>query len=319
MRFFLKLLACLLLAYSAAAFITIPANPEIQFWSSVVQKRDQEIDAIRKKKPSQPILFFTGGSSCAFSIDPKIIEEICGLPAFNLGLPVSAGPKYLLHQALEKAKAGDIIVIALEPDALTYQSDFEPTSLTLGLAIKDGDPSGTVGGHSFDESLTFRDWLNLTRPGPGYIANYLGKAVTGKGYRYRSDDIRYHGRIETQFSDPNLPYAGKKSVTEICASGRALLKKYKDSALQKNVSLFYSIPWSLNNSEAANHNREANHKIQESIMPIIPVVDDGYQGVSTDSKLFSDSGLHLSAKGSSQRSIALGEALQHRLASHISE
>jgi hypothetical protein len=306
-------------AYAASAFITIPANPEIKFWSSVVQKRDQEIAAIRKQNPNQPILFFTGGSSCAFSIDPQIIEEICGLPAFNLGLPVSAGPKYLLHQALEKARAGDIIVIALEPDTLTYQSDYEVTSLTLGLAIKDRDPSGTVGGRSFNESLAFRDWLNLTRPGPGYIANYLGKAVTGKGYRYKNEDIRYHGRIETQVSDPNLPQAGRKSVTEICSSGRALLTKFKQAASQKNVSLFYSMPWVLNDKEAANHNREANRKIQESILPIMPVVDDGHQGVAIDSTFFSDSGLHLSAKGSSQRSIALGEALQHRLASHVSK
>lgn len=232
------------------------------------------------------------------------------MPAFNLGLPISAGPKYLLHQALEKTKKGDILVIGLEPDALTYPSDFKPTGFSLGLAITDGDPSAAVGGQSFGATLTLRDWLNFLRPGPGYVATWLGKAGTGKGYRYVAKDIHYHGRIETQVSGSSLPLAGTKTANQIHPTGRDLLITIQQAASQKGVRLLYSMPWVLTTEASAAENQAANLKILESIKTVIPTVDDGRQGVATDPTLFSDSGQHLSAKGSAIRSQGLANALQ---------
>lgn len=316
MRLFLKLLACVIVAYGLAAYMTIPASPEIRFWQHVVELRDAEIAQVRAEKPGTPIIFFTGGSSCAFSIDPKIVEETCGLPAFNLGLPVSAGPKFLLHQALEKCRKGDILVISLEPDALTYPSDFAPTTLTFGLAVLAGSPSATVGGSSFGEHISIRDCLNYSRPGPGYVTTWLAKSATGKGYRYENKDIRYHGRIETSVSDPSLPLAGHKQVDRICQSGHEFLTTFQKAAAAKGVQLVYSMPWMLTAKDAAPENRAANLKILESIKPILPAIDDGHQGVATDPKLFSDSGQHLSAAGSKIRSSALANALQAWLKIH---
>ncbi len=310
MRLFFKLLACVVITYALAAYITIQANPEIKFWHSVDQLRDREIAAIRLSQPGKPIIFFTGGSSCAFSIDPKIIEDTCGMPAFNLGLPISAGPKYILHQALEKTRKGDILVILLEPDVLTFSSESKPSNSAFGLAIKNGDPSATVGGRSFGETLALRDWLNFSRPGPAYLATWLAKAATGRGYRYESKDIRYHGRIETQVSLPTLPLAGTKTVNQIDPTGRKILTMFQQAASQKGVKLFYSMPWLLTAESSAAENRAANLKILESIHTMIPTVDDGYLGVATDATLFSDSAQHLSAKGSSIRSQGLANALQ---------
>lgn len=312
MRFALKILACTLVAYALAAYMVIPANPEVNLWQQLNEKRDLEIAAVRSQQPGKPILFFTGGSSCAFSIDPKPIEEQCGMPAFNLGLPVSAGPRYILHQALKKANKGDTIVIALEPDTLTYATDFAPTSLSFGLAIENRDSTGAVGGSTFGRSPSFRNYLNFCRPGPGYTAVWFSKAFTGKGYRYVSENFRYHGRMETPVHEPSLPLAGKKDVKEICESGRTLLKEFKEAGDLKGVHLLYSMPWILNAENAADHNRSANLQILNSISEIIPTIDDGYQGVATDPSCFADSGLHLTEKGSKIRSEALGKALKMR-------
>ena len=312
MRLFLKLLLCVILAYALAAYMAIPANPENKFWRRVNLKRDQEITAVRKS--DHPIVFFTGGSSCAFSIDPKVIEETCGMPAFNLGLPFAAGPKYLLHQALAKTHRGDILVVCLEPDALTYPSDFKPSTFSFGLAALEGNPSVAVGGSSFGETLSLREYLNYSRPGPGYVATWIGKALTGRGYRYTQNDIRYHGRIETPISDPSLVPAGMKSVTQICPSGRDLLLTFQKAATRKGVRLLYSMPWLLTSESAAVENRAVNIDILDSIRPLMPVLDDGYQGVATDPGYFADTGLHLSAPGSHLRSKALADALRGWLA-----
>lgn len=309
MRFLLSIFLCVVLAYALAAYISIPANPEIQFWGSVKQQRDREIAAARAENPGKPLIFFTGGSSCAFSIDPKIIEETCGMPAFNLGLPVAAGPKYLLHQALEKAHKGDILIICLEPDLLTHPEDFAPSQFGFAMAVSTGQPSAAAGGSSFGESLGLREYLNLSRPGPSFIANSLGKSFTGKGYRYQQSDVRYHGRIETPVSDPSLPRAQAKGVTSLLPDARELLQMFQVTAATKGVRLAYSMPWLLTAEDAAPGNRAANLKILESINSILPAIDDGHQGVATDPALFSDSGLHLSAAGSALRSKSLAEAL----------
>jgi hypothetical protein len=313
MRLFYKILACVILAYVLAAYTSIPANPEIKFWHNVDQLRNREIAAVRLSQPAKSIVFFTGGSSCAFSIDPEIIENRCGMPAFNLGLPISGGPKYLLHQALEKTRKGDILVVILEPDTLTYTYSYKPSQFGFAMAVSDKDPAAAGGGSSFDASLGLRDYLNLSRPGPNYFAVWLAKALTTKKYRYQDSDIRYHGRIETPVTDPALPRASRKSVTQLCPTGRALLTTLQQVAAAKGVSLLYSMPWLLNAEDSAEHNRTANLKILESINSVIPVIDDGFQGVATDPTHFSDSGLHLSFTGSVLRSNALADSLNKRL------
>lgn len=312
MRFFIKLLLCATIAYALAAIVAIPANPEIQFWHGVDQQRDREIAEVRKNQPGNRIIFFAGGSSCAFSIDPKIIEEKCATSAFNLGLPVSAGPRYLLHQALEKAQSGDMIVITLEPDALTYETDFPTTTFSYAMAGMNGNIANARGGPAFGVYPGLRDYLNFIRPGPSYIATLLAKKANGMGYRYTKEGIRYHGRIETQVSMPLSP-AGEKPVNCIADSGRKFLETYKSAAAKKNVSLVYSMPWSLTGENASEKTRQANRGILESISPIIPTIDDGYLGVATDPKYFSDSVLHLSSAGSALRSTALADALSHWL------
>jgi hypothetical protein len=310
MRFPLTIFLSLLAAYALGFYLTVPANPEIKFWHHVVELRDAEISQVRAQHPGSPIIFFTGGSSCAFSIDPKIIEKTCGLPAFNLGLPVAARPRYLLHQALEKARKGDILVVCLEADTLTKESDYAPTTLSFGLASASGDMSSAVGGSTYGEHLSLREYLNYSRPGPSYASIWIGKAITGKGYRYSNEDIRYRGRLETQATTPNQSLAGHKSETQISSSARTLLETFQQAASRKGVKLLYSMPWFLTAESSAANNRSANLRILASIHPIIPTIDDGYQGTATDPAFFSDSGLHLTATGSATRSKALADALK---------
>ena len=310
MRFLALILACTAAAYALAFGIAVPGNPELKFWRAVDQSRDREIAAVRQADPTPSLLLFTGGSSCAFSIDPEIIEQTCGRPTFNLGLPVAAGAKFLLHQALAKARSGDTLVVCLEPDLLTYPEAFKPSTLSFGLATLAGDPSGAVGGSSFDQDLDFRDCLNLSRPGPSHLATLIGKSAAGKEiYRYGIDDLRYRGRVETPDREPDLPRIGPKSSDQLTPAARELLTTFRDAADRKGVRIAYSMPWVLTAADAATTNRAVNRRILDAIDPILPVLDDGWLGVSTDPAHFSDSGLHLTAEGARLRSSGLAKAL----------
>lgn len=310
MRLIIKLAACTVFAYGLAAYMTVPGNPEIQFWKHVDECRDRELETIRKSSAGEPVLLFTGGSSCAFSIAPEIIEKTCGIPALNLGLPFSAGPKYLLDQALNKARKGDFVIVALEPDAIVYRSDFPPSSFSFGLAAIDGNPSAAVGKSTFGDSLALRDYLNYSRPGPTYTATWLGKSFTGKGYRYTHADIRYRGRIETPITMPSLPASSVIPPSEISESGKTLLSEFKSSATARGVTVAYCMPWLLASDKHPEKIREANQNILESVQQVMPVIDDGFHGVATDPSYFSDTPLHLSAKGSVIRSQAVADALR---------
>lgn len=312
MKFLWQVIACVVVAYGLALALGISANPEVRFWSHVDEVRDREIAETRSTRPDQPVIFFTGGSSCAFSIDPRIIEETCGMPAFNLGLPVAAGGGYLLHQALEKARSGDVLVVCLEPDLLTStRVGFGGSAFSFGMACVNGQPAAASGGRSLEIPVGLRDYLTFARPGPRFVATWLAKQVTGRGYRYTTDDMRYHGRLETPVSDPHISRVQAKLDTTITPLAHRHLARFRRSADAKGVRLVYSMPWMLTEPGAADHNRDANRRILESIDPVIPTIDDGYQGVAVDPAHFADSGLHLTAEGSSLRSQGLADAL-HR-------
>lgn len=311
MRFLFVILACTLAAFALAFYLVVPANPEVKFWHAVEQRRDQEIAAVRQAQPEQPILFFTGGSSCAFSIDPKIIEESCGMPAFNLGLPVAAEGKYIVHQALERTRAGDILVLCLEPDILAaYQETGKPSRFSLILSVAAGNPSEASGGGTFGMSPAISDYLNFSRPGARFLSTLLAKAAVGRGYRYTIDDIRYRGRLETPVRDPAMQPRGVVEQSRLSADGRTFLQSVVNAARQRRVRLAYAMPWHYTSESSLIACRANRLVLTNDIGTLMPTIEDDYAGAASDPEYFSDSAQHLSEKGAALRSQALAAKLK---------
>jgi hypothetical protein len=315
LRFPLTLLACLLAAYAISAYLTVTVNPEINFWAEAVERREAAAAAIRKESPGEPIIFFAGGSSCAFSIAPKIIEETTGQPSINLGLPAAAGPRYILHQALRQAEPGDLIVVCLEPLFLTFPYQESMASQTaFALEASRGTAAESAGGSTFGETPAISDYLTLPRPGAAYLITLGGRGLTAKGYRYKSEDIGYRGILRTDVRDPGLAGTGNSDVTSLHPDGRLLLTTFAAAAKRKGVRLAYSMPWFFTDTASLAHNRSGNKRVLADIAAIMPVIEDGYSGAMDGIENFADSGLHLSDKGSAARSQALAEALKAHLA-----
>ena len=314
MRFPLTLLACLLAAYALSAFLTVTVNPETAFWAEALARREADAAAIRKQSPGEPIIFFTGGSSCAFSIAPKIIEDTTGQPCINLGLPAAAGPRYILHQALRQAESGDLIVVCLEPDFLTFPGqESSPSKTGFALEAVRGNLSAAAGGSTFGKSLSISDYLTLSRPGANYLITLGARGLTAKGYRYKPEDIGYRGILRTDVRDPSLKGTGNSDVTSLHADGRLLLETFVAAAKRKGVRLAYSMPWFFTDTASLAHNRSGNKRVLADIAAIMPVIEDGFSGAMDGIDNFADSGLHLSDKGSVVRSQALAEALKAHL------
>jgi len=310
-RFPALILLSLLAAYALSCVLTVTLNPEVNFWNEVIEQREAALSEIREKHPEEPIILFTGGSSCAFSINPRIIEETTGQPAINLGLPVSSGARYILHQALRQAQKGDLLVVCLEPDLLTYPGqESSPSKLGFALDARRGNLTDAAGGSTFGKTVTIPQYLTLPRPGPNYLITLIGRVSTGKGYRYKTGDIKYHGLTQTTDRDTSLQPAGASAATTLDAAGRMLLETFAAAAKRKGVHLAYSMPWYFTATVHLTESRANKQKVLAEISEIMPVIEDGYSGAMDGIEHFADSGLHLTGKGSRIRSLALANSLK---------
>lgn len=61
-----------------------------------------------------------GGSSVAFGIDSKLVEQELGMPCVNFGLYAAFGLKPMLDLSLERLHRGDIVIIAPETTSQMY-------------------------------------------------------------------------------------------------------------------------------------------------------------------------------------------------------
>jgi hypothetical protein len=308
------LLISLITAYAVSCFVTIGINPEVGFWNEAVSRRLDDMAQIRKKHPGQPIIIFTGGSSCAFSIDPRIVEETTGMPSINFGLPVSCGSRYLIHQAFRHAKPGDLVVIGTEPDLLTFPGqEASPSKLGFALEARQGRITEAAGGDTFGRSVSIPDYLSLSRPGPEYLITLMGRSFAGKGYRYKEPNIKHRGLIQTPIRDHSLKPGGTYGITSLHPEGRELLEAFAAVAKREGIRVAYSMPWSYTATVYLDQNRTNRRKILAEIESIMPVIEDGFSGTMDGRDNFSDGGRHLSDIGTAARSRALADALKAHL------
>lgn len=317
MRFPPCILTAVTAAYLASFVLAVWVNPEVRFWREVSNRRDIDIHGIRAENPGKPIIFFTGGSSTAFSVDPAIIEDACAIPAINYGLPAGTGPRFIIDNALKATRPGDYLIVGLEPDFFSDHFAYPPGTLAFAMAVCEGNPSSAVGGEAFDARLGFNQLLNLPRPGIRYLLTLAYWMTTGKGYRYHIEDYRYHGRLETPTQNPALKPQDVLHPRKPSIYGLRLLRQIRDAADQRGVHVAYAMPWQYTSPQNAGLSRDSNRALLEQIGTIMPVIENGESGVSTDREHFSDSHLHLSATGSQLRSQALAKSLRQWLAQKI--
>lgn len=300
-------------AFAAGRWMVTAANPEVAFWSGVIAKRDVELAGLRAKRPGEGVVLFTGGSSCAFSVDPPRVAEVIGRPCFNLGGVARAGANYLIHEALKRSQPGDLLVLALEPHFITEEGRSRPTQLGLAMSLEAGDSAGAAGGESFGRTVSWREQANLLRPGARYFGTWSAKLATGKlGYRYTMDDLRPGGRLETPVRTASL-FSAALPARVLTEEGKDMLRRVAEVARRKNVAVVYSLPWAYTDPQFLEQNRAMNRNLMQEVATLMPVLDDPAFGTCAEKGFYADSEYHLTAEGSHARSLAVAAGLKANL------
>ncbi len=97
--------ALLLIALIAGFFRTAPAD---RYFEIIPTKRER----LRTVPP--PRLLLVGGSSAAFGLDSRTLEQRLGIGVVNLGLHGSLGPRRFLTEARRGLKSGDVVALSVE-------------------------------------------------------------------------------------------------------------------------------------------------------------------------------------------------------------
>lgn len=119
-----------------------------------------------------------GGSSVAFGLNSKQLEQSIGMPVVNFGLYASLGSKVMLDLSRNAINSGDIVVLAFEIDSQTLSMYFNADSmwqavdcdyrLLKGIGTDDhGKMAGALFGY-FKDKITF---LKNGAPDPEGVYN----------------------------------------------------------------------------------------------------------------------------------------------------
>ena len=290
-------------------YFGISKNPEFLLWREVERKR-----ALEHSKKEQRTIYFTGGSSCAFSIDPPIITSATKLKVKNLGVTAGSGLRFLIGRAFEEARSGDIVVLALEPHFLDREGSDRITPLGIGLALESENLDIAAGKPIYDRELQVTQVIQASRPGAIYAATMIGKLVGQQNlYRYSIDDLLPGGRMSTDFEDPYNKPIKIGTTGALSSEVRSILEKIKEYAGERDIEVYYSLPWSWTLADTEQESRMKKKILLEQINKIIPVLNDPFLGTRIEEDLFSDSIYHLTDKGSYERSWIVGRSLQERL------
>jgi len=123
----IKLIAltlAVLIPFGAILGITAFAKPVYgQTFLGELAPKYERLNAI-----DEPKVIIVGGSSVAFGLDSKLLEQHIGMPVVNFGLYATLGTKVMLDLSRAGIHAGDIIVLAPEMDAQTLSLYFNPES-----------------------------------------------------------------------------------------------------------------------------------------------------------------------------------------------
>ena len=303
MRYLPTILLAVILGFILSKNFLSNWNPEFQFWHECITKKRTDLAYLQESHDR--VVIFSGGSTCAFSIDPPTLAQKASIPAYNLGGAVPMGARYLMFMAMEEARSGDILVMGLEPLFLTTDEGAEEKALGISLVAADSQNGTPVMALGWDDLLLKR------RPGAQFMATFWAKKIMKyPGYRYNMGGFREGGRISTDYRLEKVVPKGVLPPQKLSEQGIDLLKDITKRAKDKGVKLLYTLPWTFTLKEFADHNRALNQDLLRQIEEFMPVIDDPFLGVHTEESFFADTSNHLTDEGAKARSEAISPSLK---------
>lgn len=98
-------------------FYKVPKSTSLWIYKCY-QKKSKYANSIKKNK-----LVFTAGSNVLYGINTSYIEKKMGIPTVNQAVNVNLKTDYILYQAKKILKRGDVIVIPMEYENITWDGE----------------------------------------------------------------------------------------------------------------------------------------------------------------------------------------------------
>ena len=304
-RLALTLLALGLLTWAADVAYTLRGNPELQFFSrAYVSKRNWAAQLAAENTPKTVIY---GGSSSLFSIDTGRLRERDGIPAVNAAYAAGIGASVLTQAAIELVRAGDTLVVALEPVLLT--DVLEPPAMGVQFSCITGHPEWFSDPRIGTNSVPWPSALLALRPGGYHTLTMLGKLLRrGPLYRYDLADLRPDGFLQTEVRVPVVDAAWHNGI--LPPASQTFLEALREFGRAHQVRIVYALPWSYCPPKDLERFQQLNARFLLQVARHLPVVWDPRLGAYPEAAQFADSGFHLNLEGSRIRTDELAASLR---------
>lgn len=247
-QFFTFLKDIALVGAFAAGFILIlvVASADYSSYASSLSLKENIL-----KTSSSPRILIIGGSGASSSIDSATIKEKTGYNPVNLGIYAGVGMRFVLNQARESMKKGDIILLAPEYELL-QQPNYGDGHLLLELLHENPTYIFKV--------LTPHSIIVMTRAFPGWLqlqVSELWTHIKRKLYPkeknfieklYTIDNVNKFGDLDTSvvknthLSTAEILKDAKFVRDHIDPRNLTLIKDFFSEARSKGVKPFIVLP-----------------------------------------------------------------------------
>ena len=278
--------------------LVIPPTPKALLTSPLFSQPQKDF---LLKNTEAPRIIFIGGSNVAYGLDSQAIKDALDINPINTAIIRPLGLKYMLENAYQYIKEGDIIVVMLEYQNFYLTYDY--VSDALAMMILDVDKSKIK-------------LLNLGQM-PGFFQQIPKLAfsklnpinyIVRKGYSPRMfneyGDNYYHWTLGRHDFNPSGPLDVKKYDPKAMEG----LKQFEEKLHQKCATLYVSYP--SYQDIAFDYSVEAINKVEEEYIKHGFAILGTPRRYRMDDSLMFDSSYHLLKRGVDLRTQLLIEDLK---------
>ena len=286
-----------------AIIIAIICYPKDVFKSSYQSIIVDKYRILQETK--SPKIIIISGSSSAFGLDQKMLEEKSGYNVVNLGLHAGFGHLFYSELAKENIDQGDIVLLGYE---YGWQNGFDDLGQDLIM-------TGIDNNIDMYKHIPVSHWKDFV----GYIFKYAEtknsyKGATGIYSREAFDRETAQMTMDRQYEmgEPyNEEVYGIVDITGAQISDNAVdyLREYKEYIESRGASVYFISPPTLKKAITCDYQEFQNLKEQEIDLIGIPYISNPEDYFFED-ELMSNSAYHCSTEGEKKRTELLIRALR---------
>lgn len=279
--------------------LLFPANKFHSSYQSLIQDKFRILI-----ETNEPKIIMVSGSSSAFGLVQKDLEEASGYKVANLGL--HAGFGHLFYSELAKANidAGDIVLLGYE---YGWQNGFEDMDLNLVMTGIDSDIK-------MYRYVPIDKWDDIIAYLPKYAEtknSYVD--VTGQYSREAFDSETGQMIIPRDYNmEWNAETYGTIDLTNVSISDNAIsyLKDFKKYVEERGASVYFVAPPLIKDAVVCDYSEFENLKEQEEKLIGIPYISDPIEYIYPNT-LMSNANYHCNSTGEKVRTNMLIDDLRN--------